>query len=113
MDFGYSSMNPALGFAEGSNGWLTGYPALSSNSLTGGVEDWSTGYPDQQIVSSFNSIEEMLEVVEKFDPPLQYILLTEGDGNCWFRAIVEVLSNTKYQSQLSDEQKAQAQKWKN
>ena len=103
-------MNPTSGFAEGSGG-LYGYPALSSDFFIGGSDDWLIGYPvpragslrkesnesqnhdsalkglsggytDEPFGSSFNTLEELVEVVKDFDPPLNYITPTVGDGNC-------------------------------
>ena len=124
-------MHPTSGFAEGSGGlygypalssdffigesddWLIGYPIptsragslrkepIESQNHDSALRGLSGVFTDEPFGSSFNTLEELVEVVKDFDPPLNYITPTEGDGNGWFRAMVQVLSTTQYQSQLT------------
>ena len=53
----------------------------------------------------WNSASEIMKAVTKFEQPLGFIVPTPGKGNCFFEAVVQVVSTSKYQSQLTDAMK--------
>ena len=51
------------------------------------------------------SAQEIMEHVKRLNQPLNFIEPTQGDGNCFFEAVVQVVSSPKYQSTLSENAK--------